>query len=151
MLNGLAVRREAEGFARAPGVRDPLVHRIIGCAIEVHRTLGPGLLESVYARCLAYELLSRDVRFREQVPIPVCYKGVRLECGFRLDLLVDDRVILEIKSVDKVLHVHRAQLHTYMRLTNVQVGYLMNFNSPRLIDGVQRITLRSAEEDSSLT
>lgn len=150
MQDGLEMQRDDEGSAEANTVRDPLVHRIIACAIEVHRTLGPGLLESTYTRCLAYELLCCDVQYREQVPVPVHYKGVHLECGYRLDLLVDDRVILEIKSVEKVMHVHRAQLHTYMRLTDVHVGYLMNFNSPRLVDGIHRVTLRRPDATNIL-
>lgn len=121
--------------------RDPLMRRVIGCAIEVHRNLGPGLLESAYARCLAYELLDCGIRFREQVPVPVTYKRVRLECGYRLDLLVDDRIIIEIKCVEKVIKLHRAQLLTYMRLTEVEEGFILNFNAPRLIDGISRVRL----------
>ena len=126
------------------------MHRNIACAIEVHRTLGPGLLESTYTRCLASELRCCEIRFREQVPIPVHYKGVHLECGYRLDRLVEDRVSLEIKSVDTVMHVHRAQLHTYMRLMDADVGYLMNFNSPGLVDGIHRVTLRRPDATNIL-
>ena len=132
------------GAAFAPRIlpdRDPLMRRVKGCAIEVHRNLGPGLLESAYARCLAYELLDSGIRFREQVPVPVTYKRVRLECGYRLDLLVDDRIIIEIKCVEKVIKLHRAQLLTYMRLTEVEEGFILNFNAPRLVDGISRVRL----------
>jgi GxxExxY protein len=120
---------------------DPLMTRVIACAIEVHRTLGPGLLESAYARCLAYELLGDGIRFREQVPVPVSYKRVRLECGYRLDLLVEDRIIIDIKCVARLTAFHRAQLLTYMRLTHVDEGAILNFNAPRLVDGISRVRL----------
>jgi GxxExxY protein len=119
--------------------RDPLMTQVIGCAIEVHRTLGPGLLESVYERCLAYELLGCGIRFREQVPVPVIYKRVRLECGYRLDLIVEDRVIIEVKCVERLIKLHRAQLLTYMCLTDVDEGFIFNFNAPRLVDGISRV------------
>jgi GxxExxY protein len=121
--------------------RDPLMDRVLGCAIEVHRVLGPGLLESTYARCLAFELLNANIRFREQVPVPVTYKRVRLECGYRLDFVVDDRFVLELKTVSKLVDLHRAQLLTYMRLTGIEIGYLLNFNASRLMDGVSRLRL----------
>ena len=126
---------------RVQNSRDPLVVQIFRCAIEVHRVLGPGLLESTYSRCLAHEFLGCGVRFREQVPVPVSYKAIRLECGYRLDFLVEDRVMLEIKSVERVIHLHRAQLLTYMRLLEIEVGFVMNFNAPRLVDGVSRVVL----------
>lgn len=119
--------------------RDPLMDRVLGCAIEVHRTLGPGLLESAYARCLAFELMNAGIRFREQVPVPITYKRIRLECGYRLDFVVDDRFILEIKTVAKLVDQHRAQLLTYMRLTGIEIGYLLNFNAQRMMDGVTRL------------
>jgi len=123
--------------------RDPLTDRIIGCAIEVHRALGPGLLESAYERCLAHELALRGVPFRQQVPVPVDYKGTRLECGYRIDLLVDESVILELKCVEKISGVHQAQLLTYMKLARLTTGLLINFNEGRLIDGIRRFKLQS--------
>ena len=121
--------------------RDPLTERIIGCAIEVHRALGPGLLESAYERCLAYELGQHGVQFRQQVTVPVDYKGIRIECGYRIDLLVDDAVILELKSVDQLAPVHEAQVLTYMKLARIRTGLLINFNQQRLIDGLRRFKL----------
>lgn len=131
----------SRGPAAVADVRDPLMDRVIGCAIEVHRTLGPGLLESAYARGLAYELLNAGVRFREQVPVPVMYKRARLECGYRLDLVVEDRIILEIESAERASRLHRARVLACMRLTGIEVGYLLNFHAPRLVDGLCRLRL----------
>jgi GxxExxY protein len=116
-----------------------LTHRIIGSAIEVHRILGPGLLESVYEAALCYELLSRGLRVQRQVLLPVHYKGLNLKTGIRLDLRVEDRVIVEIKSVEHLHDVHRAQLLTYLRLTDLRIGLLFNFNVKFIKDGVRRI------------
>ena len=116
-----------------------LTGEIIGAAIEVHRELGPGLLESAYEECLCHELSLRRVGFQRQVPLPVLYKGVRLDCGYRIDLLVDDRIVVELKTVDKVLPVHEAQLVTYLKLYHRQIGLLMNFNVPVLKDGIKRM------------
>ena len=121
--------------------RDPLTASIIRCAIEVHRTLGPGLLESVYARCMAYEFLDAGIQFREQVAVPVFYKKARVECGYRLDLLVADTVIVEVKSVDRLAPVHDAQLLTYLRITGLHTGLLINFKTLRLFEGVRRLRL----------
>jgi GxxExxY protein len=121
--------------------RDALTEKIIGCAIEVHRTFGPGLLESAYEHCLARELSLNDIPFRVQVPIPVEYKGANLDCGYRIDVLVDEQVILELKSIEKLLAIHEAQLLTYMKLANIGIGLLINFNVRRLIDGVRRFRL----------
>jgi len=121
--------------------QDPLTRAVIGAAIEVHRHLGPGLLESTYEVCLAHELQQRDIGFQLQVPLPVHYKGARLECGYRLDVLVEDRLLLELKAVDRVLPLHAAQILTYMRLASVDTGLLINFNVTRLTDGVQRFKL----------
>lgn len=118
---------------------DSLTHQVIGAAIEVHRVLGPGLLESAYEECLCRELSLQGVSFRRQVPLPIDYKGVRLDCGYRIDLLVDDRLIVEIKAVESLTGVHEAQLLTYLKLSGVKVGLLINFNVPRLIDGVKRM------------
>jgi len=121
--------------------RDALTETIIGCAIEVHRTLGPGLLESAYEQCLARELSLRQAGFRLQVPVPVEYKGVHLDCGYRIDVLVDEQVILELKSVERILAIHEAQLLTYMKLAHVAKGLLINFNVRRLVDGIRRFRL----------
>ena len=106
----------------APPENDLLTEKIIGFAIEVHRHLGPGLLESAYEECLCYELTQNGHAFRRQVPLPVVYKGERLDCGYRLDLVVEDEVIVEIKAIEKLLPIHEAQLLSYLRLANKRVG-----------------------------
>ncbi len=121
--------------------KDPLTEKVIGCAIEVHRTLGPGLLESTYQQCLAHEFSLHDIPFRLEHPMPVDYKSVRLDFGYRIDLLVDDRLILELKAVEKVKGIHKAQLLTYMKLARKETGLLINFNVRKLIDGIQRFKL----------
>jgi GxxExxY protein len=121
--------------------RDTLTEKIIGCAIEVHRAFGPGLLESAYEHCLARELSLNNIPFRIQVPIPVEYKGAVLDCGYRIDVLVDEQVILELKSVEKLLAIHEAQLLTYMKLANLSIGLLINFNVRRLVEGIRRFRL----------
>jgi len=112
---------------------------IIDSAIEVHRHMGPGLLESAYLPCMKYELTKRRLRFQEQRAIPLVYKGVSLDTSYRVDLVVEDLVVVEIKSVAEALPVHRSQLLTYMRLTDCPVGLLINFNVPLLKDGVKRV------------
>ena len=112
---------------------------IIGSAIAVHRELGPGLLESAYESCLEFELLSRGLRVERQIALPVIYREVRVECGFRIDLRVNEKVIVELKSVDRFDKIHEAQVHTYLRLTNLHLGLLINFNVLKLVDGVKRI------------
>ncbi len=118
-----------------------LTGQIIAAAIEVHRELGPGLLESVYQACLVRELQLRKVDFVQQIELPVSYKDVRLDCGYRIDLVVGNRVVVELKSVQEILPVHEAQLLTYMRLTNLPVGLLINFNVPVLKQGIKRRVL----------
>jgi GxxExxY protein len=113
--------------------------RIIGAAIEVHRSLGPGLLESVYEECLCYELSRAGLSFCRQVRLPVSYKGVRLECGYVMDLVVEDCVVIEIKAVAALLPVHAAQLTTYLRLSGKQVGLLINFDVAVLKRGLRRV------------
>ena len=120
---------------------DDLSNKVIGCAIEVHRELGPGLLESTYEQCLAYELHSAGIPFRSQVELPVQYKQVALDCGYRIDVLVDDRLIVELKSVDQLLKIHEAQILTYMKLAKVQTGLLINFNVELLKNGIKRFVL----------
>jgi GxxExxY protein len=114
---------------------------IIGAAIEVHSQLGPGLLESAYEECLAFELCSQHVPFERQKAIPVCYKGVQLECGFRVDLLVGGLVIVELKAVDELAPIHDAQVLTYLKLTGCKLGLLLNFNSLRMRSGIKRLVL----------
>ena len=121
--------------------RDPRTGAIIAAAIEVHRALGPGLLESVYEECLCRELELRGVPFARQVPIPVEYKGVRSECGYRIDVLVQDKLVVEIKAVEAIHPVHEAQLLTYMKLSGKRVGLLINFCVPVLKDGIVRRVL----------
>jgi len=116
-----------------------LTSQIIGAAIDIHKALGPGLLESVYEECLCHELNLRKIVFDRQVPIPVTYKNVKLDCGYRLDILVENSVILEIKSCDSLSPIHEAQLLTYLKLTGVEIGLLINFNVLVLKDGIKRI------------
>lgn len=120
---------------------DELGETVIGACIEVHRHLGPGLLESAYEECLCHELSLRGIPFQRQVPLPVTYKSVHLDAGYRLDLMVDGRIILELKACDVVPKVARAQLISYLRLTGLTLGYLINFHAHRLVEGVQRIVL----------
>ena len=120
---------------------DDLSNRLIGCAIEVHRFLGPGLLESAYEQCLAYELNRSGIAFQLRHPQPVQYKDIRLDCGFRIDILVVKQLIVELKSVEAVKPIHEAQLLTYMKLADVKIGLLINFNNTRLKDGIKRFVL----------
>jgi GxxExxY protein len=120
---------------------DELSNKVIGCAIEVHRELGPGLLESAYEQSLAYELNRAEVPFKLQGAIPVEYKQIKLDSGYRIDLLADDQLIVELKSVDQMLKIHEAQLLTYMKLAGVRVGLLINFNVEVLRKGVRRFVL----------
>ena len=112
---------------------------IIQAGIEVHRYLGPGLLESPYVDCLAWELRARGMRFERQVKLPILYKGIRLEYGFRLDLVVEELVVLEVKAVAQILEVHRCQLLTYLRFSGLPVGLVLNFNVPLLKEGIVRV------------
>lgn len=116
-----------------------ITESIIGAAIEVHRTLGPGLLESAYEECLCHELDLRNIPYEKQKQLPVVYKGKTLDCGYRLDLLVDDVVVVEIKAVQELLPIHEAQVLTYLRLGNWRVGLLINFNVPLLKRGIKRL------------
>jgi GxxExxY protein len=120
---------------------DELSNRVIGCALEVHQNLGPGLLESTYEQCLAHEFRIRELPFKMQCPLPVEYKGMKLDCGYRIDLLVDDSLILELKSVDKLLPIHQAQILTYMKLSGISVGLLINFKVKYLKHGIKRMVL----------
>jgi GxxExxY protein len=120
---------------------DALSSAIIGAAIEVHRCLGPGLLETAYEQALAYEFRQIDLPFELQKPAPVVYKGARLDCDFRMDFLVAERVVVELKAVERVLPIHHAQVLTYLKLTGCRLGLLLNFNERRLTDGIKRIVM----------
>ena len=120
---------------------DGLSNRVIGCAIEVHKLLGPGLLESTYEQCLAHELTLQNIPFKLQHPIGVEYKGVRIDCGYRLDMVIENAIIIELKSVDRFHPIHKAQLLTYMKLSGINIGLLINFNVKILKDGIKRLVL----------
>jgi GxxExxY protein len=120
---------------------DELSRSVIGRAIEVHRNLGPGLLESIYRQCLACELSHAGIPFQMEVPLPVRYKDILLDCGRRIDLLVGDNLNVEIKSIETLLPIHHAQILTYMRLAKLPLGLLINFNVPKLQNGIKRFVL----------
>jgi GxxExxY protein len=126
---------EIDASAHSKLIHEELTKEIIGAAIEVHKAIGPGLLESVYQECMCHELNLRHLHFRREVEVPVVYKGVGLDCGYRLDLIVEETVILELKSTDRIIPVHEAQLLTYLRLLNKPVGFIINFNVPVLRAG----------------
>ncbi len=121
--------------------QDPLTGKVIGCAIEVHKALGPGLLESTYLQCLARELALEEVRFKLEHPLPIEYKGVHLDCGYRIDILVEDQLILELKAVKDIQSIHHAQLLTYLKLSGITTGLLINFNTKVPKDGIKRFKL----------
>jgi GxxExxY protein len=125
-------------------IHEALTEQIIGAAMDVHKALGPGLMESVYEECLCHELHLRGLRFQRQVTVPVIYKGVSLDCGYRLDLIVEDTVILELKCVERVLAIHEAQLLTYLKLLDKPVGFIINFNVAVLRRGIVRKVFDSA-------
>jgi GxxExxY protein len=112
--------------------------KVVDAAVSVHRSLGPGLLESVYEVCLEYELRNRGLRIERQVPLPVVYNGVQLDAGLRIDILVEDAIVLELKAVETLLPVHKAQLLTYLKLTGRRLGFLLNFNVALMKDGIDR-------------
>ena len=116
-----------------------LTGEVIGAAIEVHKHLGPGLLESAYEECLCYELRSREIAYERQKPLPINYKQVRLDCGYRLDLVVEGKIILELKSCEKIEDIHKAQLLTYLKLSNLKLGLIFNFNVPVMKEGIVRL------------
>jgi len=118
-----------------------LTYKILGCAYKVHSTLGPGLLESTYEHCLAQEFIMNEIQFKRQVGLPVIYENSKLDAGYRIDLLVEDRVILELKSVDQIAPIHKAQLLTYLKLSGKKTGLLINFNVVSLKDGITRMVL----------
>ncbi len=122
-----------------------ITHSVIGATMEVHRTLGPGLLESAYEECLAHEMDLQDIPYQRQHPLPVDYKGKRMDCGYRLDFLVTERVVVELKAVEQLLPIHEAQVLTYLRLGNWPLALLINFNVPALKRGIRRIVLNLEE------
>jgi GxxExxY protein len=122
-----------------------LTHKIISAAIEVHKNLGPGLLESAYRQCLCMEFKYSGLQYEHELMAPLIYKGKKLDCGFRVDFLIEDQVILELKSTDSLLPVHKSQVLTYLHLMNKQVGLLINFNVPILKDGIRRCVLNAPE------
>ena len=130
---------DQEGRGDRGGVGDPLTDAIIGACIEVHRHLGPGLLESAYESCLCHELALRGLGFERQRPVPLRYKGVRLECGYRADVIIERRVLVELKTVEHLRPIHVAQTATYLRLSDLEVALLVNFNVPALRRGLRRI------------
>jgi GxxExxY protein len=129
----------------APGYENEITDKVIGAAIEVHRHLGPGLLESAYEECLCFELVQLGLRFERQVPVPIVYKGLRLKSPLKLDLLVEDSVIVELKTADDLLPIHKAQLLTYLKASSKRVGLLINFNVPVLRNGLKRMVNRHVE------
>ena len=126
-----------------------ITHEIIAAAIEVHRQLGPGLLESAYRECVCYELSQMGLAFTREVQLPLSYKGLKLDCSYRIDLLVEDEIVVELKSVEQILPVHSAQLLTYLKAAHKQVGLLINFNVPVLKDGIRRIVNNYTESGTS--
>jgi len=116
-----------------------LARTVIGLAIEVHRNLGPGLLESTYQRCLAHELKGTGLRFQAQVPVPVAYKDLAFDCGYRADMVVEGALLLELKSIERLLPIHVAQTLTYLKLSGLKQGLLINFNVGRLVDGLKSV------------
>jgi GxxExxY protein len=132
---------ESQRHREIENENDPRTSSIIGAATEVHRQLGPGLLESAYEQCLCHELHLRALPFKCQVDLPVSYKGLQLDCGYKIDLIVNDEVIIELKAVERILPVHEAQLLTYLKLSGKRVGLLINFNSSLLTQGIIRRVL----------
>jgi len=121
--------------------KNTLTEKIIGAAIEVHKALGPGLLESVYENCLCHELQLSGLSFERQIALPVVYKGIRLETGLRIDIVVESVVVVELKCVENIAPIHESQLLTYMRLSSISTGLILNFYTSRMIDGIKRMVL----------
>jgi GxxExxY protein len=135
-------RHEVSQQTDAESVRaEELATQVVDAAVKVHKTLGPGLLESVYEACLCHELSIRHISFQRQLDLPICYEGIRLESGLRIDILVDNCVIIELKTVEKLAPIHDAQLLTYLKLTNTRIGFLLNFNVPIMKHGIKRLVL----------
>jgi GxxExxY protein len=132
---------EEIGEGQAVYFQKELTNQIIAAAIEVHRHLGPGLLESAYEECLCHELSLRKLLFERQKPLPLGYKGIKLDCGYRMDLVIQNQVIVELKCAEKITRVHEAQLLTYLKLAEVKVGLILNFHEPLLTDGIKRLVV----------
>jgi GxxExxY protein len=129
---------ESQSHRESEDQQDPRTRAIIGAAIDVHRHLGPGLLESAYEQCLCHELHLCGLAFERQVDLPVSYRGLNLDCGYRIDLIVEKEVLLELKAIERILPIHEAQLLTYLKLSRKRVGLLINFNVPVLTQGIRR-------------
>lgn len=142
----LSVGFERENALSTRRIND-VSHEIVGAAIEVHRALGPGLLESAYEQCLCHELAIRSIPFRRQVDLPVHYKGVQLDCGYRVDVIVDECVVVELKAVEKLLPIHDAQVLTYLKLLDLKLGLLINFHVPLLKHGIKRLVRGLKDEE----
>ena len=127
-------------------IADPLVERVIGCAIAVHRELGPGLLESAYRRCLCCELDANAIAFKTEVDLPLIYRGARVECGYRIDILVEGWLVIEVKSVERLLPVHTAQTITYVTLSGSRQGLILNFNATTLKEGLKSVLPRGSRD-----
>jgi len=146
----IAEGAEGKSLPRAFGSpENALTDKIIGAAIEVHRHLGPGLLETAYEECLCYELSQQGVRFQRQVALPVNYKGLKLDCGYKLDLVVEDSVVVELKAIEELLPIHSAQLLTYLKSSGKRVGLLINFNVPILTKGLKRMVNHYVEDPAT--
>jgi len=133
------IKPQRHGDAEKIYYDEGLTENIISCAIEVHRHLGPGLMESAYEECLCHELSLRAIPFERQRSLPLEYKGIKLDCGYRMDVLADGKVVVELKCVEKILPVHEAQLLTYLKLSNLKVGLIINFYTAILKNGIKRL------------
>ena len=127
-----------------------ITEKIIGCAIKVHKELGPGLLESAYKECLYFEIIQSGLHCQKEKPLPLIYHDVKLDCGYRIDLYIENRIVIEVKSVDALNDLHLAQVLTYLKLSNCKYGLLMNFNVIRLVDGIKRVINKYYKEISSV-
>jgi GxxExxY protein len=134
-----------------PRENDLLTEKIIGLAIEVHREIGPGLLESAYDECLCFEFRQAGIVFQRQAPLPIVYKAIRLDCGYRMDIVVENQVIVELKTVERLMPVHEAQMLTYLKLSGLHSGLLLNFNTEVLKDGIRRLMLSGISPPHGLT
>ena len=134
-------REEREGREAPVDGIERLAHVVVDAGLRVHRTLGPGLLESVYEHCLAHEILARGIHVGRQVPLPILYEGARLEAGYRLDLVVENSIIVEVKAVEALSRLHEAQVLTYLRLSGMRLAFLMNFNVVLFKQGLKRLVL----------
>lgn len=121
---------------------EQLAEIVVDCGFQVHKALGPGLLESAYEACMAHELSLRSIRFKTQVPLPVVYKNVTIDAGYRIDLLIEDKIIIELKAVEKMNPLYEAQIITYLKMTGIPLGFLMNFNTLYFKDGIKRIVYK---------